>query len=194
MDSAHPPSHPELLAWLARDFSAHPYDLRRLIRQLAGSKAYQLASRPPLSAGPPPLDSLFARALDKPLSAEVLARSLRTALEYPEAHDPGLRRHLAGVFPDLFADNFSPSVHQTLFLSNDPLIDQLIAGSPLVDRLKTIQSPQALVHEVFQVILARAPDAAESERATAFLTPGDSSSIEPFCWALLTAPEFRLNH
>ena len=32
MHSENPPSHPELLQWLARDMVEHGYDLRRLIR------------------------------------------------------------------------------------------------------------------------------------------------------------------
>ena len=40
MHSANPPSHPELLAWLARDMVEHGYDLRRLIRGLVLSRAY----------------------------------------------------------------------------------------------------------------------------------------------------------
>lgn len=194
MDSAHPPSHPELLAWLARDFERNGSNLRRLIRSLAKSKAYQLDSRPVPSAGRPPLDSLFARAIEKPLSAESLARSLRIALEYDDPNDEALRRHLADIFPDLFAENFSPSVRQTMFLSNGSQLDQLISGSPLLERLGTIQSTPALAHETFEVILHRPPDPAEMNRSLSFLKPGNDSSIQQFCWALLTSAEFRMNH
>ena len=45
MHAANPPSHPELLAWLARDTIGHRYDLRRLIRGLVLSRAYARASR-----------------------------------------------------------------------------------------------------------------------------------------------------
>lgn len=194
MDSAHPPSHPELLAWLARDFENNGYNLRRLIRNLAKSRVYQLDSRPAPSSGRPPLDSLFARALEKPLSAESLARSLRVALEHEDPNDESLRRHLASIFPDLFAENFSPSVQQTMFLTNGPLVDQLIAGSPLLKRLTGIQSKRELAHEIFEVILSRPPDPSEMKRSIAFLKPGNSSSIQQFCWALITSAEFRMNH
>ncbi len=38
------PSHPELLAWLAREFVAHKYDLRRLARLIMTSQVYQRAA------------------------------------------------------------------------------------------------------------------------------------------------------
>ncbi|MGC6459764.1 MAG: DUF1549 domain-containing protein [Akkermansiaceae bacterium] len=194
MDSAHPPSHPELLAWLARDFESRGYNLRRLIRQLAKSKVYQLDSRPVPSSGRPPLDSFFARALEKPLSAESLARSLRVALEHDNSNDESLRRRLAGVFPELFAENFSPSIQQTMFFSNSPLFDQLIAKSPLLKRLTGIQSNRALAREIFEAILSRSPDSSEMKRSLAFLQPRNPASIQHFCWALITSAEFRMNH
>lgn len=37
----HAPSHPELLAWLARDFVAHNYDLKHLTRRIMTSEVYR---------------------------------------------------------------------------------------------------------------------------------------------------------
>ncbi|HXJ74469.1 MAG TPA: DUF1549 domain-containing protein, partial [Candidatus Dormibacteraeota bacterium] len=45
MDSKHPPTHPELLDWLAHDFEQSGYDVKRLIRTLCNTKAYQLDSK-----------------------------------------------------------------------------------------------------------------------------------------------------
>ncbi|YCM42886.1 DUF1549 domain-containing protein [Verrucomicrobiaceae bacterium 227] len=194
MDSAHPASHPELLAWLTRDFSANGSNLRRLIRVLCKSQAYQLDSRPATTAGNPPQDSFFARSLDKPLSAEALARSLRIALGHDSSHDEGLRSHLAKIFPDLFEENFSPSVQQSMFLTNGDFFNKLVADSPLLKRLVEIEDPPDLVHQAFQSILSREPDAEEKERSLSFLKAKDHSSIEQFCWALITSAEFRINH
>ena len=44
LDSYHPVSHPELLHWLASEFAHSNYDVRRLIKALATSDAYQYAS------------------------------------------------------------------------------------------------------------------------------------------------------
>ncbi|MGC6465618.1 MAG: DUF1549 domain-containing protein [Akkermansiaceae bacterium] len=194
MDSAHPPSHPELLAWLARDFSANGHNLRRLIRQIAKSQTYQLDSRPADPNQNPPQDKFFARALDKPLSAEALARSLRVALGHGSAEDEGLRSRLAKVFPDLFEENFSPSVQQTMFLTNGDFFDKLIAESPLLRDLSQIENPEQLVETTFQRILSRFPDEVEKSRAMNYIKAKDPNSIRQFAWALLTGAEFRINH
>jgi len=194
MDSAHPASHPELLAWLARDFSAHGHNLRRLIRGLTKSQAYQLDSRPVTSAGNPPQVAFFTRALDKPLSAEALARSLRIALGHGSGDDEGLRSRLAKIFPDLFEENFSPSAQQSMFLSNGDFFNKLVVDSPLLNRLVEIEDPQMVVQEAFQNILSREPDPEEKERSLSFIKAKDHSSIEQFCWALITSAEFRINH
>ncbi|HAE18231.1 MAG TPA: hypothetical protein DCG41_03335, partial [Verrucomicrobiales bacterium] len=185
---------PELLAWLARDFSNHHYDLRRLIRQIAKSTSYQLDSRPAPSAGQPPLDFFFARALDKPLSAETFTRSLRVALGHENPNDETLRNHFAKILPELFADNFSPSVQQTMFLTNAPFFDKIISEGPLLSHLQNMKNPQALVHETFQSILSRAPEPIELERSLSFVDPNDKSSIQQFVWALLTSAEFRFTN
>ncbi|HLW68162.1 MAG TPA: DUF1549 and DUF1553 domain-containing protein [Gemmataceae bacterium] len=42
--ATNPPSHPELLDELSRDFAAHQFDLRQSIRLIVGSRTYQLSS------------------------------------------------------------------------------------------------------------------------------------------------------
>jgi hypothetical protein len=76
-DPSHPPpapwtiqpSHPELLDALADDFRSHGYDLRRLIRTIASSRAYQLSSRAP-AGWRTAHDSYYARRIVRRMSAE----------------------------------------------------------------------------------------------------------------------------
>jgi hypothetical protein len=67
-----PPTHPELLDWLARDFVDHGWDLKRLLRQLALSATYRQSSRatPELLARDPG-NQLLARAPARRLTAEM---------------------------------------------------------------------------------------------------------------------------
>ena len=46
MRETNPPSNPELLDALAKDFVAHKLDVKHIIRQIVGSRVYQLASEP----------------------------------------------------------------------------------------------------------------------------------------------------
>src|SRR5262249_28204733 len=42
MNAANPPSNPELLDWLAKDFIEHRFDLKHLHRTILNSRVYQL--------------------------------------------------------------------------------------------------------------------------------------------------------
>lgn len=65
------PTHPELLDWLARDFVAHGWDVKRLCRQIALSATYRQDSRlrPELRERDPE-NLLLARGPSRRLSAE----------------------------------------------------------------------------------------------------------------------------
>ena len=82
MHSENPPSHPELLDWLARDTAEHGYDLRRLIRGIVLSQAYS-REQPVRLDEPPPTPKLFAVARLKPLTPLQLATSLQDRRDRP---------------------------------------------------------------------------------------------------------------
>jgi hypothetical protein len=74
------PSHPELLADLARELITHDYDLKHVARLILNSQVYQTAIDPGTSA--PPASSqarLYAGPLRRRMSAEQLLDSLFTA-------------------------------------------------------------------------------------------------------------------
>lgn len=202
MDSRHPPSHPELLAWLSADFQSHGYDLQRLVRMITLSRAYQLDSR---TTAAPPAPELYARGLEKPLLAEVLCRSLLIATGSPAASSPdspaaqALCHKLIATFPDLNPTEYNATLQQAMFLSNDPLIDDLLKpdGQNLTSRLLKLSSSREQVREAFLSILGREPAEDELNESIAYLQarkgrPEDA--LRQFSWALLSSAEFLMNH
>ena len=65
-----PPSHPALLEALARDFSAHQFDLRHMIRTIMNSRTYQSSAEPNDTNQEDEIN--FSHALPRRLSAEQL--------------------------------------------------------------------------------------------------------------------------
>ena len=206
MDSQHAPSHPELLDWLAHDFERSGYDLRRLIRNLVLSQAYQLDSRP--APGKAPADEAFARAIEKPLSAEQLARSLILAAgprkadaKSPAASvtvDPtSLQRALVRDFPNLFAPEYNATLQQALFLSNSPVLESMLQprSGNLAERLAGLADDSTRVKTAFEAVLGRNPDRDELRASVAYLQehPGQGGWSQ-FLWALLSGAEFQVNH
>jgi len=81
MHAENPASHPDLLAWLARDLIDHGFDLRRTKQGIVSSQAYARSSR--WSDATPPDAELFAVARVRPLSPLQYGRSLRMVSELP---------------------------------------------------------------------------------------------------------------
>ncbi|MBI5775289.1 MAG: DUF1553 domain-containing protein [Verrucomicrobia bacterium] len=69
-------SHPELLAWLARDFMANGYDLKHLARLVFNSHAYQRVAGLHAPKSDEPADRLFASPARRRLAAEQVVDSL----------------------------------------------------------------------------------------------------------------------
>ena len=69
-------SHPELLAWLAREFMVSGYDLKHLARLVFNSQAYQRVAGLHTPASDEPADRLFASPARRRLAAEQIVDSL----------------------------------------------------------------------------------------------------------------------
>lgn len=201
MDSRHPPSHPELLAWLARDFEAQGYDIRKLVRLIVLSDAYQLAGGVADPIASPP--EAFARALERPLSAEAIHRSLLVATgrftDEGEAKSAPLAQTLAKTFPDLFASEYNASLQQAMFLSNNPLLDELLRpeADDTTAALLKLSSPIERVNRAFAICYGRLPNAEEQQQAIAYLdahSTNPEAGVRQLLWAMLCSAEFLMNH
>ncbi len=69
-------SHPELLAWLAREFMVNGYDLKHLARLVFNSQAYQRVAGLHAPKSDEPADRLFASPARRRLAAEQIVDSL----------------------------------------------------------------------------------------------------------------------
>jgi hypothetical protein len=197
IDSWHRASHPELLEWLARDFEASGYDVKKLVQTLVLSRAYQLDSKP--NGKTPPRPESFARGLEKPLSAEQLLHSLQIATgnKPDEKTAAEWERMFAATFPDVMPETYNPSLQQALFLSNSPILDNLLTPTPgsTVSQLRAINSDLARVKEAFQTVLGRAPDDGELQQCQSLLAAQKGEKgVRNLLWALLTSAEFQVNH
>jgi hypothetical protein len=197
MDSTHDPSHPELLDWLSEDFRKNGYNVRRLIRAIVSSDAYQLASRRPAGIDDP---ATFAYYLERSLTGEQLARSAQIALLGNSSGDAGLVAAFRQRFPDLLPDDQIANVKESLFLTNSQVIHDLLDSSRqpnhLIPRLEKIDDDKQRVEELFQVMFSRSPDVQEAAVVSAYLSKreGTVEAIRQVAWSMLTSAEFRYNH
>ncbi len=206
-------SHPELLAWLARDLKAHEYDLTRLIRGIVLSQAYARSSRWD-SADKRPPDALFAVALVRPLKPWQYGTSLLVGVQNPESLPADLSpdeldkrmeslenagRGLCSQFEVPTAD-FQVSVDEALLFSNGQKMagELLQAGKDrLLAKLTDCADDRLAAEAVVWNVFARPPAEEELQAMTAFLAQRSDRPAEArkqLVWALLTSSECRFNY
>jgi hypothetical protein len=142
--------------------------------------------------------------LEKPLSAEQLYRSILVATgRGAEAaasetdHERQARRAFIARFPELFPSEYNASLQQAAFLSNSPVIDELLQNGKgsTTAQLLAIDSNSDRVRLAFRSILGRLPDADELAACTRFLEGRTADAgVKELLWALLAGAEFQMNH
>lgn len=214
--ATNPPTHPELLTWLADDFVQHGFDAQHLLRTICNSSVYQRASDP---AAQRDLDgALYTHYVVRRLPAEVLLDAINQAALTREAFDglpPGTR---AISLPDstvnsYFLDTFGrpqrtnvclcarverPDLRQALHLSNsDALHAKVTSAEGRVAQLLAAQtSPEQAVEELYLATLTRLPDDAERQLAWQFVqsAPSVQEGLQDLLWTLVNTTEFFVQH
>ena len=201
-------AHPEVLELLADDFTANNYDVKRLVRTIANTTAYQRQIRDVDPAQPA---GRFASTTATRLRSDQLFSAILAALQYSDdppadtedelkrpARFRGPRAHfdeLFGFDPSTPRDDVIGTVPQALFLMNSPFLNRLITGrgnSSLARILKEHPSDDDAVNELYLLVLAR--EATDGERKTCNDYIKDvgnrPEAYEDLMWSLFNSTEF----
>jgi hypothetical protein len=215
MRETNPPSNPALLDALAKDFIAHKFDVRHLLRTICNSRVYQLSSEPNESNRADRQN--FARYYSKRLVAEVLLdavdQACGTQTDFnkvpPKTRAVDLPHEgFDSFFLDVFdrpsrssgcecARGSDASLSQVLHLSNSSEIEEKMAAETgRIARLVQAKTPATkALEELFLSTLARLPTADEQHKIGAFLQNKElRPTLEDVLWTILNSPEFLFNH
>jgi chemotaxis protein histidine kinase CheA len=214
MHKLNKPSHPELLATLAEQFTGGGYDVKGLIRGIVASDAYQRTSRPTANnASADRENRLYSRMTVRVLTPEQLFDSLAVVAGPPTERGGGKGKQ--GAFADKFAGRNGPraqfvtfftttetpdptkyeaGIPQALRLMNSPALSA--GGSRLRQSVPTGATPAAAVEHLYLTAVSRKPTPAETLKLVDYVGK-QSARDEAYgdvLWALLNSSEFATNH
>jgi hypothetical protein len=219
-----PPSNPELLACLEKEFIASHYDLKQLYRLILNSQTYQLSSIPRSSK--PEAAAHFASYPLRQLDAEVLADALceitgttekySSAIPEPFTFIPENKHSITlpdGSISSSFLEMFGrpsrdtglesernnrPTADQRLHLLNSSHIQRKLEQSPKIKYLlKNRDNPRDVVAGLYLAILSRFPTEEELQVAAANFPAGGADNRAgalDVAWALINNVEFIYRH
>jgi hypothetical protein len=216
VDAAVTGPHGDLLELLAADFKAGGHDVKRLVRVLLLSRAYQLSSKGGQGgAEDVKLASLqldhFARFRTRPLSVDQLYASILGATGFKPDAEPAPPEGQPPAKPqeppedpeedpaDKPVEALGPNaltVQRALVLLNADFINQAVnAGAGQATKQMGEKIGAAHVEYLFLATLSRKPDAAESKAMLKLLKGEDKNlGLQDVVWALLNSAEFNSNH
>ncbi|MFO0910259.1 MAG: DUF1549 and DUF1553 domain-containing protein [Isosphaeraceae bacterium] len=208
-----PPSNPELLERLAKEFQKSDYDVRALIRWITSSLAYNLTSITTKSNDKD--ETLFSHMTLKPMTPEQLFDSLLTATSAHKAggddasgrrRDQWLRQFVVTFANDEGDEgtSFQGTIPQALEMMNGDLMAQATGGRPgsfLAELLAEAQTQGRtppvvyMVNNLYLAALSRYPTRTEMTNASRYLNsfPDTIEVLQDLFWALLNSNEFVLN-
>ncbi len=213
-----PPSHPELLTALSKDFIDHKFDFRYLLKTIIASRTYQLsAAVTPTNTND---EQNFSRSVLRRLDAEVLLDAICQTTKIPEKFDgvPAGSRAIQlwdSLVPHYFLGIFgrpvrstpcdceragAPNVSQVLHVLNSPEIQAKLtheAGFLAELGRRPGLTDKQLIDELYLTFFSRYPSDQERVNAEKYLqtqAANRQSAIEDLAWSMLNSLEFVFNH
>lgn len=216
MRATNPPSNPELLDALTRDFVEHQFDLKHLMRTILTSHVYQLSSTPTDDNGADTRN--YARYYSRRLGPHVLLDAICSATgvpskfeEYPDAKKaiqlPNEKAR--SDFLEIFGrservtsceceTSLAPNLPQVLYLLNSDELQRKLADKNGVaaDLAKSDKPAQQIAEDLFLRTFSRLPQPDELEAAAARIekSADRQTAVEDLLWTLLNSKEFLFNH
>jgi hypothetical protein len=198
---SNPATMPELFDALARDFAAHDFDIKYLVRTITATEAYQL-SPTKTEVGSDPENKLWGRFHLVPLGPEELLNALIgvTGVKRLEQQRMQLVRQYAFLFEVDETDDtpdYSGTVSQALALLNGSLTAQGAKALPASALAGVLAMPGGDAEKIDALtlrVLSRPPTDAERDKWVAYVKKGGKKGYEDVLWAMLNSSEFVFNH
>lgn len=202
---------PQTLEYLAGQFAASNYDVKRLLKSIFATKAYQMPAGSRRNAEQPPFQANVSQRLRADAIYDNVLAVLGVRDQQPQREGMyggaarfrgGPRAVFAAVFgydPSERREEIQTSIPQSLALMNSPNINNAIRASgfglaqSMLSRLvRDIKDDQVLVSEVYLRTLAREPSREEMQTCLAYLKQVDSrgEAFEDIQWSLINSTEF----
>jgi hypothetical protein len=215
---SNPAVAPEILDALAADFAAHNHDVKRLIRTICATEAYNRAAAP--ASGPPlwqhyRLRPLRPEELLSTVSAAVNLDEIMRLLPYRVERIEKLKldaknaiNFLFDIDEDVAADDYEGTIPQALMLLNGQLtngsIAGITAGSATRELLRGASTDEEKIQRLYLRTLSRPPTKDEQTHWLAFVNAPHAGMPQPLgpkqlayedlFWALLNSTEFVTRH
>lgn len=222
LNPANPPSNPQLLDWLTDGFVENDFDMKWLHRQIVSSDTYQRSWKPNDTNREDRRN--FSRAIPRRIPAEVVYDGLKQAAASSNQLDEvrgDLTRRAIGHLSMRLAGTYAmhvfgkperavtcdcervnqPTLLQSVFLSNDPLVEQRLEESGWIQEIADSQAAGVeldhgeLVRTAWLRTVSRPPTPEEVVRSKRHLATAESlpDGVRDLLWALINTKEFVLN-
>jgi hypothetical protein len=213
---SNPPSNTELMDELAAHLTEYKYDVRKLVRDITASAAYQRSSKTNETNANDKLN--FARAQVRRVRAEVLLDAISQITETPNKFQGlplGARavQIADGAVSNYFLETFGrskresvastevktdPNLSQALHLMNGDAVNDRIRRGQVVEKMVTAgKKDDEIITELFLRVFGRMPAAVEAKSISAAIAADPNNRrlvLEDAFWALMNSKEFYFNH
>jgi hypothetical protein len=210
-----PPSNPELLDALAKDFIKHKFDVKHVIRTIVNSRVYQLSAEPTEHNKNDRQN--YARYYARRMPAEVFLDAINQVTGTKSGFS-GVSANARAVdlphegFGSYFLDTFdrprrvtgcecerssAATLAQVLLLANSEEIESKIAAGngTLARMIKEKKPVRDVIEELYVSAYSRRPTEAELRRTLAHVEgeKDKTRALEDVLWAILNTKEFMFN-